>query len=554
MLMETSAERRPRSHWRPQAAPLLYLTVGDLLRQAAAEVPDRVALVDGSLPYHERRRWTYAELLAAAEQVAANLRQRFGVGDRVAVWAANSPEWIITQLGAAMSGVVLVAVDPAYRPAELAYVLRQSGAAGIIHDDTGRDISRAHVIDQVRGELPDLREVIDLAGPALFSEVPAATELPRLDPRSTVLLQYTSGTTGFPKGAQLHHLAVINTSYFCAQRGGFEDGGVWINMLPLAHIAGSVTSVFGPIAHRGTVVILRGFDAAEVLQTIEEEKGTLTLAVPTMLIAMLQDRAFARRDLSSLRSVISGAATVPVELVERVKKSFGCGFSIVYGMTEGPIVLQTHLMDSPQDQSETIGQPQANVELAIVDPRSGEILPCGTPGEIRIRAYSIMNGYYRNAEATAAAITEDGWLRTGDLATMDERGFVRITGRLKDMIIRGGENLYPREIEEVIFTHPSIVDVSVIGVPHEKLGEIVAAVVRLRTGEELRVADLYDFCAERLAYSKVPVLWAAVDQFPLTPSGKIQKHVLRARVVDGALSLVPIGRRKGVRYAADSTP
>jgi fatty-acyl-CoA synthase len=552
--LETTAERGPRSHWRPRPAPLLYLTVGDLLRRVAAEVPDRVALVDGSVPFRERRRWTYAELLAAAERVAANLRQRFDVGDRVAVWAANSPEWIITQLGAAMSGVVLVAVDPAYRPAELSYVLRQSGAAGIIHDDTGRDLSRALVIDEVRGELPDLRRVIDLAGPDLFARAPGAPALPSLDPRSTVLLQYTSGTTGFPKGAQLHHLAVINTSYFCAERGGFEDGGVWINMLPLAHIAGSVTAVFGPIAHRGTIVILPRFDAAQVLRAIEEEQGTLTLAVPTMLIAMLGDRAFAGRDLSSLRSVISGAATVPVELVERVQKSFGCGVSIVYGMTEGPIVLQTHLGDSPQDQSQTLGQPQANVELAIVDPRSGEALPCGTPGEIRIRAYSIMNGYYRNAEATAAAITQDGWLRSGDLATMDERGFVRITGRLKDMIIRGGENLYPREIEEVIFAHPSILDVSVIGVPDQRLGEVVAAVVRLRAGEELRVADLCDFCAQRLAQAKVPILWAAVDQFPLTPSGKIQKHVLRARVADGALSLIPAGRRPGARPAADAAP
>ncbi|WP_245960183.1 AMP-binding protein [Prauserella flavalba] len=527
-------------------------TVGELLRRVAAEVPDRVALVDGSAPLETRRRWTYAELLTAAERVAGNLLERFDTGERVAVWGSNSPEWIITQLGAALAGVVLVAVDPAYRTSELAYILGQSNAAGIVHDDTGRGFSRAEVIAELRPNLPELREVLDLLGPDLLGKEPPAVALPRLDPTSTVQIQYTSGTTGFPKGAELHHLAVVNTSFYCARRAGFADGGVWANMLPLSHIAGCITATIGPLSHRGTVVILNRFDPAQVLQTIEEEQCTLTLAVPTMLIAMLEDPDFGNRDLGTLRAVISGAATVPVELVERVKNAFDCGFSIVYGMTEGPIVLQTHLTDSPQDQSETIGQPQANVELAIVDPHTHEFLPCGNPGEIWIRAYSVMNGYYRNPEATRATVTEDGWLRTGDLATMDERGFVRITGRLKDMIIRGGENLYAREIEELVFTHPAVADVAVIGVPDEKLGEIVAAVVRVRDGGRLPVEELYEYCADRLAYAKVPVLWAAVDQFPLTPSGKIRKHVLRAQVVEGAIPVVPVEVREGVRYARDA--
>lgn len=545
--MPATPSGSPRlSHWTADEEPLLTTTVGDLLRRVAAEVPDRVALVDGNAP---RRRWTYAELLAAAERVAGNLLARFEPGERVALWGSNSPEWIITQLGAALAGVVFVAVDPAYRAAELAYVLGQSQASGIVHDDSGRGFSRADVIARARPDLPSLREVLPLLGPDLLASEPPPVDLPRLDPASTVQIQYTSGTTGFPKGAELHHLAVVNTSYYCARRAGFEDGGVWANMLPLSHIAGCVTATIGPMSHRGTVVVLKRFDPAQVLRTIEDERCTLTLAVPTMLIAMLEDPDFGRRDLSSLRSVISGAATVPVELVERVKQAFDCGFSIVYGMTEGPIVLQTHVTDAPQDQSETIGRPQANVELAVVDPRTREIPPCGTPGEIWIRAYSVMNGYHRDPEATAAAITEDGWLRTGDLATMDDRGFVRITGRLKDMIIRGGENLYAREIEELIFTHPVVADVSVIGVPDERLGEIVAAVVRPRERQELPVRELYDFCAERLSYAKVPVLWAAVDAFPMTPSGKIQKHVLRTRVVDGTIPVVPVEVREGARYA-----
>ena len=546
--MPATPSGSPRlSHWTADEEPLLNTTVGDLLRRVAAEVPDRVALVDGDAPH---RRWTYAELLTAAERVAGNLLRRFGPGDRIAVWAANSPEWTITQLGAALAGVVFVAVDPAYRASELAYVLGQSGAAGIVHDDSGRGFSRAEMIASVRPDLPCLREVLPLTGPELVAASPPA-ELPRLDPTSTVQIQYTSGTTGFPKGAELHHLAVVNTSYYCARRAGFSDGGVWANMLPLSHIAGCVTATVGPLSHRGTMVLLSRFDAAQVLRTIEDERCTSTLAVPTMLIAMLEDPDFATRDLRSLRSIISGAATVPVELVERVKQAFGCEVSIVYGMTEGPIVLQTHLTDAPRDQSETIGQPQANVELAIVDPQTREISVCGTPGEIWIRAYSIMNGYHRNPEATAAAVTDDGWLRTGDLATMDERGFVRITGRLKDMIIRGGENLYAREIEELIFTHPAVADVAVIGVPDDRLGEIVAAVVRPREGQGLPERELYDFCADRLSYAKVPVLWAAVEAFPLTPSGKIQKHVLRAQVADGTIPVVPIEVREGARYARD---
>lgn len=548
MLTATSAGGTPLSHWTGDAEPLLNTTVGDLLRRVASEVPDRVALVDGSAPLESRRRWTYAELLAAAERTAGHLRRRFDVGERVAIWAANCPEWTILQLAAAMSGLVLVALDPAYRSAEVAYILRQSEAAGIVHDHTGRGFSRAQVIEEVRPKLPHLREVLDLMAPDLLEKESPGFAPPELDPKSTVQIQYTSGTTGFPKGARLHHLAVINTSYYCARRAGFEDGGVWINMLPLSHIAGCITATIGPIAHRGTVVILNRFDAAQVLQTIEEERGTITLAVPTMLIAMLENPDLGKRDLSSLRAVISGAATVPVELVERTKKALDCDFSIVYGMTEGPIVLQTHLTDAPRDQSETVGQPQANVELAIFDPNTNEVLPCGTIGEIRIRAYSVMNGYHRDPEATRAAITEDGWLCTGDLAVMDERGFVRITGRLKDMIVRGGENIYPREIEEVLFTHPLVADVSVIGVPDEKLGEIVAAVVRLREGRELPVRELYDYCAERLAYSKVPVLWARVEQFPLTASGKIQKHALRAQVVEGKIPVVPVNVREGARY------
>lgn len=552
MFTKVRAGESQIAHWLADDEPLLEIGVGELLRRVAAEVPDRCALIDASAPADGRRRWTYAELLVDVERVARSLRSHFSEGERVALWAANSPEWIITQLGAALAGVVLVTIDPAYRSKELSYVLRQSEAAGVLHDDTGRGYSRADLLDDLRGELPHLRSVFDIFGDELRRPPTHPVVLPTVDPRSTLQIQYTSGTTGFPKGAELHHLGAINTSLFCARRGGFEDGGVWVNMLPLSHIAGCITSVLGPITHRGAIAILNKFDAAEVLDVITEERGTMTLAVPTMLISMLEDPNILTRDLSSLRSVISGAATVPVDLVERVKGTFGCGFSIVYGLTEGPIVLQTHITDSPVDQAETIGQPQANVELAIVDPASLAFAACDEPGEIWIRAYSIMNGYYRNAEATRETVDGEGWLRSGDLATMDDRGFVRITGRLKDMIIRGGENLYPREIEELIFTHPSVADVSVIGIPDDKLGEVVAAVVRTRDGQSFAIQDLHEFCSEHLAYSKVPALWGAVESFPLTPSGKVQKHVLRSLVVDGEIVVTASRARPRARPATDS--
>lgn len=553
MLTTTHGDGVPLSHWLPDVEPLLDTTIGDLLRTLAAEVPDVIALVEGSAPLDSRRRWTYAELLTSAERVARALRRRFEVGERVALWAKSSPDWTIFQLGAALSGVVLVGIDPSFRAGELEYVLKQSEAAGIVHDETGRGFVRLDVIKEVEGSLPNLRLIIDMDGGDLWGDDEGTVELPQLDPKSTVLFQYTSGTTGFPKGAMLHHLGVINASFFAARRAGFGPGDVYINTLPLAHIAGSIMATLGPLASRGTVVILERFNPGQVLKVIEEERGTLMFGVPTMLIAMLEDPGLEQRDLSRLRAVGSGAASVPVDLVERVKEALHCTFFIIYGMTEGPMVLQTHGSDSLRDQTETLGRPQPNVELGIFDPVTGQVLPCGEPGEIWIRGYQVMNGYFRQPEATAEAVSEDGWLHTGDLAMMDDRGFVQITGRLKDMIIRGGKNLYPREIEELIFTHPSVADVSVVGVPDDVLGEVVAAVLRVREGEQLDVEQLYDFCAARLTSAKVPVLWATVDEYPLTPSGKIRKHVLRDLLIDHKIPLIPIPSRGEAQRSAHDT-
>ena len=509
-----------------ESEPVLDLTVGQLLRDAAAEVPDRTALIGGG------QRWTYAELLADAERVAATLLARFSPGERVAVWAPNRPEWVQLEFGAALAGVVLVTVNPAYRASELAYVLGQSGASGIFFEREFRGNPMAATLDGVRADLPALRHAISFDDWSQFmAESPASTELPVVAPTDPAQIQYTSGTTGFPKGALLHHRGITNNARFTAERLEVQPGDVWINPMPLFHTGGCVLGALGSVSMRATHVPVLTFDPALVLELIETECGNVMGAVPTMLIAIMEHPDFSKRDLSSLRAVLSGGSTVPAELVRRIESTLGIRFGIVFGQTEAsPVITQTRLDDDPDDKALTIGQPLPQTEVKIVDPSTGDVVPVGEIGELCTRGYLVMLGYYEMPDATAAAIDEDGWLHTGDLCSMDERGYGKVEGRLKDMIIRGGENLYPREIEELLFTHPAVAEVAVVGIPDEKWGEQVAAFVRrpadataaATTEEELRL-----FVRERLAPQKAPRYWVFVDEFPLTPSGKIQKFALR---------------------------
>ncbi len=530
------------SHWEPdRSEPLLELTLGDLLRQVASEVPDRVALVDGGAPRGERRRWTYRELLAESERAARALLARFRPGERVAICAANCPEWIVLQHALHLAGLVLVPMNPAYRDAEMEVILRSCGAAGIFHAERFRRNEIAAAISSLREKLPGLRETIPVSDLAAFVErADPDIELPKARARDLLQLQYTSGTTGVPKGAQLHHHGAINTSRFVAARAGFPDGGVWLNAMPLFHIGGPVVTAMGTLSRRGTYVIAPGFDPQQMLELVESERATITLVVPTMILALLDHPDFSKRDLSSLRTIMSGATAVPAALVERTKKALGCDFTICFGQTElNGVVTQTSPADTVEDQAETLGRPLPQSEVAILASDTGEIVPIGATGEICVRGYQTMHGYHGLDEATRATIREDGWLRTGDLGTMDSRGYLRIAGRLKDMIIRGGMNLYPREIEDVLFEHPAVAQVAVVGVPDERLGEVVGAVVQPRIPGELPCASLHAFCRERLAVHKAPVFWYAVDQFPLTPSGKIQKFVLQNRIAKGELRPVP---------------
>jgi fatty-acyl-CoA synthase len=471
--------------------------------------------------------------------VARALLVRFRPGERVAAWAPNCAEWVLLQQGASLAGLVLVTINPANRQRELDYVLRQSRAAGIFFAPEYRGFDLAAAVRTAGAAAPELREAVSFADWAQFLGTSDATKtLPPIAPGDPAQIQYTSGTTGFPKGALLHHRGIINASRFVARGAGAGEGAVWINAMPMFHIGGGALTEIGTFASRGTYVLMPAFDAGLMLELIETYRGTITLVVPTMLSALLSHPDLEKRDTGSLDSIMSGASFVPAELVTRAKEAFGCQFSIVFGQTElHGVVTQTHLDDSAEDQSLTIGRPLPLVDVKIIDPESGATVPQGTRGEICVRGYQTMLEYFEQPDQTALALSADGWLRTGDLASMDNRGYLTITGRLKDMIIRGGENIYPRELEDVLGSHPGVAAVAVVGVRDETWGEQVGAViVAAGAGPAPSAEALRGYCRERLANFKAPSFWYFVDDLPTTATGKIQKYVLRDLIERGELA------------------
>ena len=501
------------------------------MAEAAHEWPDRVALIEGRLDGATGRVWTYAEFQNQSEHVARALLARFDPGDRIAVWAHNIPEWALLQFGAAMAGMVLVTVNPAYQQSELDYVLRQSGARGVVH---GRRTPRA--IRCWPWPKPHRRAVgrsRPLSG-LLTGESFCATgsdysgELPHMAPGEPVMIQYTSGTTGFPKGAVLHHRGLVNNGHHYFDRMGVKPGDTYITQMPLFHTAGSVMSMLGCIGMRCTQVLVDQFDPGLVLRLCEEHGVNGMLGVPTMLIALLEHPDFDTTDLSAITAVSSGGSVVPEQLVRTFEDKLGAPFTILFGQTEcSPTATMNFVDDSIEDKAQTIGAAMPNTEVKIIDPESGDTAPIGAIGELCVRGYHVMLGYHEMPEQTAEAIDEDGWLHTGDLAAMDERGYCTIEGRLKDMIIRGGENIYPKELEEMLLAHPAVAEVAVVGLPDDKYGEVVGAFVRPVAGATIDESEMFAYARERLAPHKTPKHWIAVDEFPLTGSGKIQKYVLR---------------------------
>jgi fatty-acyl-CoA synthase len=525
--------------------PVRESTVGSVLQEATAEAGSTAAVAAwGALP-GERRAWTYAELLRDAERAARALLTHFEPGEHIAVYAPNSAEWLLLELGAGLAGLVLVTVNPAYRARELEYVLRQSRSVGVFHTGQFRGNPLERWVEETRPGLSQLRHAFAIEDWETFlGSATAGIELPEVTPDHPAQIQYTSGTTGSPKGALLNHRGLTNNSRYYVQLIQLQEGEVYGHAMPFFHTAGCVMATLGTIQARATHAFLPAFDPARLLELIELERGTAMLGVPTMMIAMMEHPDFLRRDLSSLRVAVAGGSSVPPEIVRAIEAKLGVTFSIVYGQTEAcPLITMTRLDDAMDDKANTVGQPMPQCEVKIADPITGEPVPLGAIGEICTRGYMVMQEYFDKPEATATTVDQDGWLHTGDLGTMDERGYCRVTGRLKDMVIRGGENMFPAEIESALIEHPSVTEVAVIGVPDPRMGEELVAFIRVSGDVRPDIDALRHHVRQRLAAPKTPRYWVFLPEFPLTGSGKIQKFVLRERWEQGEYDPVDSSRR-----------
>src|SRR3954453_6332197 len=518
--------------------PLLEDTIGANLDAAVTAYGDREALVECATG----RRWTYAELGADVDALAVGLvRAGIGKGDRVGIWAPNCAEWTLTQYATAKIGAILVNINPAYRTHELAYVLNQSGTKLLISATEFKTSNYRAMVEEVRADTA-LEQVVHLGTPEwtdLNAHDPGVTlaELvvwPLL-PDDPINIQYTSGTTGFPKGATLSHRNILNNGFFTTELIGFTEHDRLCIPVPFYHCFGMGMGNRGSPSHRSTMVIpAPGFDPSLTLRVIADERCTGVYGVPTMFIAMRNAPDFADHDLSSLRAGVMAGSICPVEVMKRcINDMHMAEVSIAYGMTEtSPVSCQTRRDDDLDRRTATIGRVHPHVEVKIVDPLSGATVERGEPGELCTRGYSVMLGYWDDPERTAEAIDPARWMHTGDLATMDEEGYVKIVGRSKDMIIRGGENVYPREIEEFLYTHDAISDASVYGVPDPRYGEAVMVSVILREGASLTEDELREYCQDKIAHYKVPRYVTFVDAFPMTVTGKIQKFKMRDAAVE----------------------
>ncbi|AEY92525.1 acyl-CoA synthetase [Streptomyces hygroscopicus subsp. jinggangensis 5008] len=510
---------------------LLGDTIGANLDRAVATWPDREALVD--VP--SGRRWTYAEFGADVEELARALAAG-GItkGDRVGIWAVNCPEWVLVQYATARIGAIMVNINPAYRTHEAEYVLRQSGVSLLVASLSHRTSDYRAMAEQVRGNCPELREVVYIGDPSWDELLRRATpEAPyaELSCDDPINIQYTSGTTGFPKGATLSHHNILNNGYFVGESIAYTEQDRICIPVPFYHCFGMVMGNLAATSHGACMVIpARSFDPAATLEAVQRERCTSLYGVPTMFIAELNLPDFASYDLSSLRTGIMAGSPCPVEVMKRVVAEMHMEqVSICYGMTEtSPVSLQTRIEDDLEHRTATVGRVLPHLEVKVVDPATGVTQPRGAAGELCTRGYSVMLGYWNEPEKTAEAIDAGRWMHTGDLAVMREDGYVEIVGRIKDMIIRGGENIYPREIEEFLYAHPKIRDVQVVGVPHERYGEeVLACVIPSDPADPLTLEELRDFCAGRLAHYKIPSRLQLLDAFPMTVSGKVRKVELR---------------------------
>ncbi len=506
---------------------VLDTTIGDLLREQARASGDAEALIEGLPDGTSGRRWTYAQLLDDAERLARGMAARFRPGERIAVWGPNIPEWVLLEYACALAGLTLVTVNPAYKRRELAFVLQQSASAGLFLVREFRGNPMAAIAADVAADLPALREVVDMQDEAQLFTDPSGT-LPQVETNDPAQIQYTSGTTGFPKGVVLSHRNLTNNARIFIKNGQMADRQATIGLTPLFHTMGCSMGVLGSLQSASAYCPLPAFDPNAALDIIAREKVSWTLAVPTMAVAMVAAQKASPRDLSSLKVIGIGGAMVAPELARAAEAVLGSMVLVAYGQTESsPVITSARPDDSLEDICTTIGQPALGCEVGIFDPVTDAVMPCGAVGEIRSRSYATMLGYNDNPEATAEAVDAAGWLHTGDLGTMDDRGYVKITGRVREMIIRGGENLFPAEIENVLLEVAGVAECAVVGVPDDVLGEAVAAFVRMEDGAAFDPDALRAHCRAQISPQKCPAHWQEVTQWPLTGSGKIQKFVLR---------------------------
>lgn len=539
-------------------AKQLNYTVGSLLDFKAQTYPDNEALV-----YPERNiRYTYNQLNEACRQIAKGLLQ-LGIkkGDNIAIWAYNVPEWVLLQFASAKIGAILVTVNTSYKNSELEYILSQSDSTSLFMVGSFKDTNYVETINEVVPELstsapgklissklPYLKNLFFIgedtpAGMFNFesiinlglnvSDVELSAVEAKLDCHETINMQYTSGTTGFPKGVMLTHYNIINNGFNIGECMKFTHKDRLCIPVPFFHCFGCVLAVMACVTHATTMVPVEIFDPLKVLQTVEAEKCTAVHGVPTMFIAELEHPDFNKFDLSTLRTGIMAGANCPIEVMKKVNtKMHASEITIAYGQTESsPVITQTRTDDALELRVSTVGRSLPDVEIKIVDIETNETLPPGKQGELCTRGYHVMKGYYKMPEETAQAIDSDKWLHTGDLAIMDENGYCKITGRIKNMIIRGGENIYPREIEEFLYTNPKISDIQVYGVPDKKYGEQVMAAIILKKGESMTADDVRSFCSGRIANYKIPKYVKFVESYPMTASGKIQKFKMREMAI-----------------------
>ena len=521
--------------------PLLGETIGANLRRIAATYPDREALVD--VP--TGRRWTYAGLDLDTDGLAQGLiAAGIEAGDRVGIWAPNCAEWVLLQYATAKAGIVLVNINPAYRTSELGYALRQPGVRVLVSAESFKTSDYRAMVDEVRSG-PDgpeqLERVIYLGSPEWEGLLAGGTGIPgdlgplaereaSLSFDDPINIQYTSGTTGFPKGATLSHHNILNNGFFIGEGCRYTEQDRVCIPVPFYHCFGMVLGNLACTTHGACIVIpSAGFEPAAALAAVQAERCTSLYGVPTMFIAELALPDFATYDLSTLRTGIMAGSPCPVEVMKRVVSEMHMTeVTICYGMTEtSPVSTQTRADDDMERRVSTVGRVHPHVEVKVIDPGTGLVVPRGTAGELCTRGYSVMLGYWDDEAQTDSAIDAARWMHTGDLAVMDAGGYLNIAGRIKDMVIRGGENVYPREVEEFLYTHPAIEDVQVIGVPDAKYGEELCAWVKLRPGAELSLEELREFCTGQIAHFKIPRYLRITEDFPMTVTGKVQKFVMR---------------------------